>query len=136
MVFIDAHCHLEHKDFAKDFELVVGRMKQADVIALNTSGAPGENQRVLEHAKQHPGSLLCAIGLSPHDAPKADLQQELEFIEQNASKAAAIGEIGLDFYYFKKLEERNAQRNAFAAQLELAEKLGKPEFIQSREAEE
>jgi TatD DNase family protein len=49
-------------------------------------------------------------------------------------KLVAVGECGLDF--FRDYSPREAQRRAFAAQLELAAEVGKPVFLHQREAHE
>ena len=46
----------------------------------------------------------------------------------------AVGECGLDF--FRDYSPRDAQRRAFAAQLELAAEVGKPVFLHQRDAHE
>lgn len=135
-MFIDFHCHLSHAQFSKGIHHIVERMTEKNAIALNTGYAMQGNEKVLAQSAEYPGRLHAAIGLSPHDTPNADLGKELEFIETHASEIRAIGEIGLDFHYFKKPEEQAAQEKAFHAQLELAEQLHKPVVVHSRDAEE
>ncbi|HIH20998.1 TPA: TatD family hydrolase [Candidatus Micrarchaeota archaeon] len=134
--FIDFHCHLEHRQFEKGIHRLVERMKDKNVFALNTGSNLAANKKTLEQCAAYPQRLWAAIGLSPHDAATANLEQELEFISANAHKAIAIGEIGLDHFYFKTPDEHRAQDKAFVAQLELAEKLRKPVVVHSRDAEE
>ncbi|MDE7208275.1 MAG: TatD family hydrolase, partial [Clostridia bacterium] len=57
-----------------------------------------------------------------------------EFYAQNAShkKVLAIGEIGLDYYYDKS--ERDVQRDVFARQIVLADKVGLPIVLHIRDA--
>ena len=50
----------------------------------------------------------------------------------SAPKGVAVGEIGLDYHY--EGTDEGAQRRAFAAQLELADALGLPVIIHSRDA--
>ncbi len=135
-MFIDFHCHLTHKAFEKGIHNLVERMANKDVVGLNTGYTLEANKRVLEQCARYPARLKPAIGLSPHDVPHADLDKELEFIESHAEKILAVGEIGMDFHYFTKPEEHAAQEKAFVAQLELAEKIGKPVVVHTRDAEE
>jgi TatD DNase family protein len=135
-MFLDFHCHLQHNDFSKGIVKVVERMAEKNVFAVNTGFNIEGNEKTLAQKKQHPTRLYAAIGLSPHDAPKANLERELEFIENHASEIVAIGEIGLDFHYFKTRDEQKKQERAFLAQMELAEKLSKPVVVHSRNAEE
>ena len=55
-------------------------------------------------------------------------------IAQNDSRVKAIGEIGLDYYWERV--DHDIQKQAFRAQLELAQELGLPPVIHSRDAHE
>ena len=114
-------------------------MVEKNVFALNTGSNLEANKKTLEQCAKYK-NLYCAIGLSPHDVmasnPEENLQENLDFIEMHSEEIAAIGEIGLDHHYFKKPDEHKAQEKAFTAQLELADKLGKPVVVHSRNAEE
>ncbi len=135
-MFVDFHAHLNHEAFSKGIVKVVERMLEKNVIAVNTGFSIEGNKKALEQASAHPKSLRAAIGLSPHDVPNADVEKELAFVEQNAGKAIAIGEIGMDFHHFKDPAVQKTQEQIFVRQLELAEKLGKPVVVHSRDAEE
>jgi TatD DNase family protein len=50
------------------------------------------------------------------------------------SKVVAIGETGLDYYWEKDPVARQKQKEAFIAQIELADRLGLPIVVHSREA--
>jgi len=117
-------------------DAVAERMRKAGVVAVNTGANLASNKRVLTITARFPDLLKTALGLSPHDANRENLEENLAFIRKNADKVCAIGEIGLDFHYFKKEEEREKQRAAFIAQLDLAEELDLPVVIHTREAEE
>ncbi|MCP3974466.1 MAG: TatD family hydrolase [bacterium] len=71
-----------------------------------------------------------AVGLHPHDAAK--WKAEGGRIEVLATEAAAIGECGLDFY--RNLAPRDAQLEAFRAQLGIAKQLNKPAIVHCRDA--
>jgi len=74
--------------------------------------------------------VLWAAGLHPHDAERwPDEQGRLETLIRDA---AAVGEIGLDYY--RDLSPRDEQRQAFRDQLSLAAELGIPAIIHIRDA--
>ncbi len=77
--------------------------------------------------------LWAAVGIHPHDARHAttDALAELEALA-GRPKVVALGECGLDFY--RDLSPRDAQREAFEAQLVLAQRLRLPVIVHSREA--
>jgi TatD DNase family protein len=81
-------------------------------------------------AEEYPARVLWSTGLHPHDAVR--WPDEGGRIAALAVDAAAIGEIGLDFY--RNLSPREAQLEAFRAQLHLGADLGKPVIIHCRDA--
>lgn len=93
-------------------------------IDLETSLA-AKNVAALE-----PQRATWSAGLHPHDASK--WIAEGEQIGELAAEAAAIGECGLDFY--RNLAPRQAQLDAFRAQLALAAQLDKPVIVHCRDA--
>lgn len=134
-MFLDAHCHVEKKDYP-DLEEVVERMRAKGVRAVNTGRNLKSNEAVLAIAREHPDCFYAAMGLSPHDAGEADLEKEVEFVRAHADEITAVGECGLDHHYFKERNGQARQRAAFEAMLGLAEELGKPIVVHSRDAEE
>ncbi len=78
----------------------------------------------------HPDRVRWSAGLHPHDASQwPSVAGRLAAL---AVEADAVGECGLDYY--RNLSPREAQRDAFAAQLELAASLDKPAIIHCRDA--
>ena len=75
--------------------------------------------------------VLCAVGF---DREQATSQTSQTFQTFQTSPRAAVGEIGLDYYYSP--ETRDAQMRLFAAQLEEARQCGLPVVIHTREAAE
>jgi TatD DNase family protein len=133
-MLLDAHCHVEPKDYP-DLGEVVERMRAKRVRAVNTGRNLKSNERVLSVARDYSNEFYAAIGLSPHDAGQANLDEEVEFVRCHANEIVAIGECGLDHHYFKDKVEQARQLVAFEAMLELAEELGKPIVVHSRDAE-
>jgi TatD DNase family protein len=90
--------------------------------------------RALALAERHPG-LYVAVGIHPHVASQFSSQLLVQLRSwARHPRVVAIGEIGLDFY--RDRSPREAQREAFRAQLELAGELGLPVIIHQREARE
>ena len=77
--------------------------------------------------------VYCTAGVHPHDARDAGADY-LRRIEQLAGRAGnvAVGEVGLDYHY--DYSPRRVQQQVFAAQLDLARRLGRPVVIHTREA--
>lgn len=150
MHLLDVHCHLNHADFAQDLPEVLKRAEKAGVKAILCSGVnPPSNRHVMELAKKYP-LIKASLGIYPIDAlglaeaeiglPRQtvpiDLKEEFAFIEKNKDKVAAIGEVGMDFYWAKKEETYEKQADNFRKIIRFTIKLKKPIIIHSRKAEE
>ena len=135
MTVTDSHCHLDDKKFDVDIDAVLDRAARAGVIRMLTIGT-GDGPPVLDCAvrlaeKYEP--LFASIGVHPHDAAKAGPRtlDDLRSLGDHA-KVVAFGEIGLDYHY--DFSPREAQREIFRAQLDLASELSLPIIIHTREA--
>ena len=109
-------------------------MESDGLEALVTVGYDtASSLKAAELAARHP-RVYAAVGLHPEDlldAP-ADWLKRIEALLSHP-KVVAVGEIGLD-YYWKENAPREAHREAFAMQLELAAKYKLPVIIHDREA--
>jgi TatD DNase family protein len=135
MILIDAHCHLELKDFP-NIDGVMERARAAGVVHLVVVGLlqrPGDFGRAVELAEAHPEFMTATIGIHPHDAAIAtpDDWRSLETLATRPS-VAAVGETGLDFYYNHSPEAE--QVDSFRRQCRLSKAIGKPLVIHVREA--
>jgi TatD DNase family protein len=128
---IDTHAHLDTCE-ARPGE-VLARARAAGVDRVVTIGTGIDScRRALEIADSQSG-VFAALGIDPHQAatPEADRLDELrEFLSH--PRVVAVGEMGLDGHHgARTLRE---QRTLFDAQLALAEEVGLPVVIHSREA--
>lgn len=134
---IDTHCHLNDPQFAQDAAETLERARKTGVEAVLVAGYDSEsNDRALALAGL-PG-VWVAVGVHPHDASSTHgrpdwLNQIFEGIA-GCSRAAAVGEIGLDFHY--TFSPKEVQDEVFRAQVRLASALGLPVTIHSRAAED
>ncbi|NLM40681.1 MAG: TatD family hydrolase [Firmicutes bacterium] len=130
---IDSHAHLNDPRFAEDVAEVVTRAQEAGVEAIVNVGYDWTSSlTAVELAERFPG-LWAVVGLHPHDAKLWDEELHRRFQElAGHAKVLAIGETGLDYYYDNS--PRDEQRAVFRQQLALAQELGLPVVIHSREA--
>jgi len=137
--FIDSHCHLDHPDFAKDFPQALERAQHAGLEAvINAGGDQTSNERILEMRCGREKFFKIVLGVSPFEAVKLDapaLEAELVFLEKHVDEIVGVGEIGLDWHYFKSETQREAQTRVFNALLNFAEDHGLPVEVHSRDAE-
>jgi TatD DNase family protein len=139
-VWTDSHCHLHDEEEPAE---VVARAAAAGVDRMVFVGT-GENssRRALALAEELGKAgvtIYATIGQHPHDAsrgtePIAALAGELAAAGRLKVRAGAvaIGECGLDFHY--DLSARDAQRQAFAEQIELARRHDLALVVHTREA--
>jgi TatD DNase family protein len=138
-MFVDSHAHIDGLEFNDDREAVLQRAQDAGVgLVLNVgTGDPhsGDLERGVALAQTY-DNVLAAVGVHPHDARHFDgtAERRIANLVDHSERIIAWGEIGLDFHYDNS--PRQAQRDAFRRQLQLAIERKLPVVIHSREAEE
>lgn len=150
----DTHAHL---DMLPDPGLSLARAGVHEVAFVETIVNPVEDDattfarwdewmRAGELSVRQMGSLCCGqapyrlpkvrigYGVHPHNAKDYtdELEASMEARVRADARISAIGEIGLDYHY--DLSERDAQREVFARQVELAKRMGLPVLLHMREA--
>jgi TatD DNase family protein len=132
-MLVDTHAHLQWASFDKDREKVINRAKKAGVEYIVNIGFDIDGSiKAIDLAEKHK-SLYATVGIHPHNASQFNQKvlNKLRQLSENP-KVVAIGEIGLDYY--RNLSPRQAQKEAFEAQLFLAKELELPVVIHDREA--
>lgn len=128
---VDSHAHLTWVSFG-DIEPVVERARRAGVTrVLTVATDPATSEQGIGLAQRFP-EVYAAVGVHPNDL---DGEVDLARLRRlsAAPKVVAIGETGLDYYRRQTAPE--AQRRAFAAQLDLAAELRMPIVVHNREAD-
>ncbi len=135
MILVDAHCHLERKDFP-DPASVIARARAAGLVHAVVVGqfqGPGNFGEALEVAQLDPDFLSPTMGIHPHDAALARESDWEQLCKLTALPGViAVGESGLDYYYDRS--PRPIQQRAFRRQCELAKELQKPLVVHVRDA--
>jgi TatD DNase family protein len=129
---IDSHTHLFLCD-GPEAE-VVAAARAAGVERILTVGMDAEtNPAAIDAAERHDG-VFAAVGRHPNEATGFDEETVVEIARLGAhGRVRAIGETGLDFY--RDNADRDDQRRAFAAQIEIARGLDLPIVIHARDPE-
>ena len=131
----DSHAHYNDGRFDADREELFASLPQQGVRRILHMGCDYATSLLsLEYQKAHPDLFFAAVGLHPEDIPQTGWEEELARISALAEQpeVVCVGEIGLDYYWDASRKE--LQKQVFAAQLELANRLGKPVSVHSREA--
>lgn len=133
MRLFDSHCHLDDERFDADREAVIGQLKQNGVARCVCVGSDlPSSLRCLALAEKH-DMIYAAAGVHPHEAKDAPA----DYIDQLKAllarpRVAALGEIGLDYYY--DLSPRDVQRRVLHEQLDLAVEVDAPVIFHIRDA--
>ncbi|HAT73108.1 MAG TPA: hydrolase TatD [Elusimicrobia bacterium] len=135
-MLIDTHAHLNDKSFDADRKEVVARAaalgvaKIVEIACAPAEWAPGE-----AFAAAYPDAVRCAFGVHPEyikDLPPAYLAELETYLQKSC--AAAVGEIGLDYWWEPKRKEE--QLELLAGQLPLCAKFSKPAVFHARNGKE
>lgn len=135
MKYIDTHAHYDDEAFDCDRFDVIASLPENGVAAVINIGCDAVRaERSVGYAKRFP-FVFCTVGIHPEYANTAS-DDDCKLIEALAGyeKNVAIGEIGLDYYY--EGYDRTKQLELFERQLCLAERLGLPVVVHSRDAAE
>ena len=156
-MWTDSHCHLQDLDdpravLARAAASGVGRIvcigtgldssRRAGAVARELgAGSPGESGGSGDTERDLGPELYATVGLHPHDAASG-VEGVARLAEEMLSGRAAerglpgstvgIGECGLDYHY--DYSPREAQRDAFAAQVALAHRFDLALVVHTRDA--
>ncbi len=134
MKFTDTHCHIYLDEFKADMDEV---MKRAEASGVSKFYLPAVDSEVIDKMlaleKKFSGKCFAMMGLHPCSVKENYLQQ-LNVAEEWLAKRkfAAIGEIGLDFYWDKTFTAQ--QYDVFKIQMQWALNKSMPIVIHTRNA--
>lgn len=128
--WIDNHCHL---DGEPDPRTVVEQARAAGVAELVTVGTSLERSVACLELAGAVAGVWATAGVHPHEARDGcDGLRRVADAGLSSGRLVAIGECGLDFHYDHS--PRPDQSRVFAEQIRLAQDLGLPLVIHTREA--
>ena len=133
-MLIDTHCHLYLEEFRQDSDEVIKRAIAAGVDRFYLPAVDSiTTVDMLKLETQYPGVCIPMMGLHPCSV-KDNYVAEMELVNSwlTNRKFAAIGEIGLDFYWDKTFIKE--QYYVFNRQIELAIQSDLPIVIHTRDA--
>lgn len=103
MIFIDSHSHIYLEDFTQDIDAVMLRANQEGIKKIFLPAIDStHHQEMFLLEQKFSENCFSMMGLHPCSV-KENYQDELEITESllKQRKFAAVGEIGLDFYWDK-----------------------------------
>jgi len=156
----DTHTHFNFNAFKDDWEETIERTLKENVWFVNVGAEAKTSRRAVDIAQKYPAGVYAAVGLHPihtfdyaykdtsrlrQNPNRLRRARAEEFnkkyyaqLAASSEKVVAIGETGLDYFHIKDFSSpqqkklKNRQKEAFAAQIELAAELNKPIIIHCR----
>lgn len=156
-MIIDTHSHLSFKAYDKDRQEVIKRNQQSDIVCIDVGTKYHTSKLAVELAEKNE-NIYAAIGMHPihikTDLIKLKMDENEGGFEpfgeefnvnkyrelvRSSNKIIAIGEIGLDYYYKPKSNNKKElfkqkQKEVFKAQLDLAKEFNLPVIVHTRMA--
>lgn len=131
--YIDSHAHYDDAAFDDDRYETIERVHAGGVMRIINIGCTEESSLASLGFAERYEYVYAAVGMHPEnvDDVKEGYIDRLKKMCAN-EKTVAVGEIGLDYHY--EGFDREKQQRIFSEQLELAEELGLPVIVHSRDA--
>ena len=133
-MFFDTHTHLDDQQFDSIRRELLTKLPAANIAPILAVAADRESCFSAIKLAQENDFILAAVGQHPAAAQQMDEEQFTELRElAKHPRVKCIGEIGLD-YHWPEDTDKEKQKYWFERQMALAEELGKPVSIHSRDA--
>jgi TatD DNase family protein len=129
----DSHCHLDPMRFGSELPEVVRRAREAGVAGMAVIGTrAADSEAAADLAAREPG-IVAACGIHPNDAAGIEPGEWERVVRlAESGRVAAIGETGLDWY--RDSAPREVQRDFFDRHIRLAQRLGLPLVVHTRDS--
>lgn len=128
--WIDNHCHISAEE---DLREVVDTAAASGVVAMVCVGTDAASSTACLETAAADDRVWATAGVHPHDAVEGT-EALRRVVEAGllGGRLVAIGECGLDYHYDHS--PREVQREVFADQVRMANELGLPLVIHTRDA--
>jgi TatD DNase family protein len=134
---VDSHAHLNMQEFDQDRSRIIKKAFEEGVQAIlcpSDLTEPDRHHVAIQLSKSNT-RIFVSAGVHPHQAKNFTTHCEDQITELARDRSiVAVGEIGLDFHY--NFSPPSSQKEVFRKQLEIAQDLGLPVIIHSRNAGE
>jgi TatD DNase family protein len=127
-VLVDSHCHLYDTRGVPVDDVIAAAHAAGVTTMINVGCDAATTAAAIDIATGRPG-IYATAGLHPHEAVHG-VESITPFLDH--PEVIAVGETGLDYFY--EHSPRAAQREAFAAQIQLAHERQLPLVVHTRDA--
>jgi TatD DNase family protein len=129
VTFFDSHAHVHDTRMPGGAAAAIQAARDAGVSGMITVGCDRETSLAAIAVAAEHLDVWATVGLHPHDAIDG-VDTIVDLLDTPG--IVAVGEAGLDYYYDHS--PRDTQRDAFAAQIQLAHERRLPLVIHTRDA--
>ena len=105
MHYIDTHSHLHDKALRDKLDFTILKMKEDNITTITIGTDYGTSIEAQALATDH-DSIFYTIGVHPCDDEMANFDEN-DFEKLLSDRCVAIGECGLDYFYFEKNKIKN-----------------------------
>lgn len=132
-MYFDTHAHYDDEAFDEDRDALLPCLNAGGVVLIIDPGCDVKSSRAAIELAEKYSFVYAAVGVHPENITGFSVDElgEIRALAEHP-KCAAIGEIGLDYYW--DAEHKDEQKAIFHAQLDMAQILCKPVIIHDREA--
>lgn len=130
---IDSHLHLDDDKLRDNADNIILGLKQHGIEFVINNSCNFQSMIDGVALADKYDNVYATVGMHPHDSQyfNDEFRAAMTKLAQN-KKVVAVGEIGLDYYY--DLSDRATQKDVFAEQIEIADKLNLPLTLHIRDA--
>jgi TatD DNase family protein len=132
---LDSHCHLnDDKLFPLRKEIVSAAINRGVNVFLIAGWDIESSKKAVQIAHEFPNTY-ATVGIHPEnlDGVNEDTLVEIEHLARD-EKVVSIGEIGLDYHWYKEEADHRKQKIWFQKQIALANKMKLPISVHARDA--
>ncbi len=131
-MLIDTHCHIFSEHYNSVEKIINDAYNKHIKILIINGYDKTTNKMAIDLANKYE-YVYATIGYNPGNAKNFNDEDLITLDQQlNNKKVVAVGEIGLDYYWYKDLKDE--QQKLFIDQIKLANKHHKPVIVHCREA--
>lgn len=129
--YIDIHSHLNLPEFNEDRDLIIKKIKEADILTITVGADFLSSVGAISLAEEH-ANLFASVGIHPSYALSEEFDYEKMINLAKNKKVVSIGECGLDYFRNNDNDFKNKQRELFLKHILLSLEVEKPLMIHAR----
>ncbi|MCX6742452.1 MAG: TatD family hydrolase [Candidatus Pacearchaeota archaeon] len=137
---IDAHCHLEQKEYDQDLDKVIKKCKDFGIKAIISNCAhPKDFEKAKKISQDYKDFVFLVGGVHPAEVENltdGKIEKAFNWLRENKDVLYGIGEQGLDYFWIKDQKLREKQKELFVKSIKLAKDLDKVLVVHTRDAHE